>query len=41
MSADPATHLSELQHRVTVAWLNYEVWWIYQGEHIAPSLLMR
>jgi AbiU2 len=39
MPADPGTHLSELQHRVTVAWLNYEVWWVYQGEHTHPKFV--
>ena len=39
MCADPARHLSELQHRVTVAWRNYEVWWIYKGQHTRPKFI--
>jgi HEPN superfamily AbiU2-like protein len=39
MSADPGRHLSELQHRVIVAWRNYEVWWIYKGKHTRPKFI--
>ena len=37
--SDVASYISELRHTVTVAGLNYEIWWVYKGSDTRPSYL--
>ncbi len=37
MSDEVERYVEELRHAVTVAWLNYEIWWIYQSSDTRPE----
>ena len=36
MSTDVDRYISELHHTITVAGLNYEIWWVYKSEDTRP-----
>ncbi len=37
MTADIGSYISELRHTVTVAGLNYEIWWVYKSKDTRPK----
>ena len=37
MSPDIDRYISELRHTITVAGLNYEIWWIYKSNNTRPG----
>lgn len=37
MNAEIANIIAELNHTVTVAGLNYEIWWVYKGSDTRPK----
>ncbi len=39
MKADIPGYIKELQHTVTVAGLNYEIWWVYESHDTRPKYL--
>jgi hypothetical protein len=39
MSFDADKYVAELHHTVTVAALNYEVWWMYSSEDTRPEFV--
>ena len=36
MSTDIDQYISELRHTITVAGLNYEIWWVYKSTDVRP-----
>jgi hypothetical protein len=30
-------YVTELRHTVTIAWLNYEIWWVYKSSETRPE----
>ncbi len=39
MSDEIEQYVAELQHTVTTAWLNYEIWWVYKSTDTRPEYL--
>ena len=39
MKVDIHGYIKELQHTVTVAGLNYEIWWVYESQDTKPKYL--
>lgn len=37
MSTDIDRYISELRHTITVAGLNYEIWWVYKSKNTRPT----
>src|SRR5688500_17192801 len=39
MCDDVERYVRELREAVNTAWLNYEIWWVYEGADTRPHLL--
>ena len=39
MSDEIERYVNELRHTATVAWLNYEIWWVYKSTDTRPEYL--
>jgi len=39
MSDEVERYVEELRHTVTVAWLNYEIWWVYKSSDTRPEFV--
>jgi len=39
MAVDIEKYIDELRHTVTVAGLNYEIWWVYKSKDTRPHYL--